>query len=167
MKLLKVLPVFREMEVDDEDYSKCDQFTWRTTLSSTGGYWVYTNINGKKVSVAQIIFNTKDKYDHKDRNPFNNKRNNLRICTVSQNTANTGKLDFALREPTSKYKGVYRSKAKRAQNNPWMARIQTKGNSKYLGCFKTEILAAQAYNAAAQKRFGEFAYINKIQNKEE
>ena len=43
---------------------------------------------------------------------------------------------------TSQYKGV------RAERNQWRADIQIKGKKKFLGYYKSEVVAAQAYNSA-------------------
>ena len=97
--------------------------------------------------------------DHKDRNKLNCLNNNLRVCTRSQNNQNqkgrTGK--------TSKYKGVYYDKDARR----WLATINIKENNKYkhinLGRYLTENEAAEAYNEAAIRLFGEFALPNIIE----
>ena len=165
MREIKLANYNCKLLVDDSDYNRCIQHNWHGDLSSTGGYTITTSINNKKVNIANFILRTtKVLYDHKDRNPLNNQRVNLRISTVSQNTANTPKATFNSRKPSSQYKGVFRSKAPRAQKNPWMARIMKDGISKHLGCFDSEEKAAIAYNAAAVKYHGEFAYINQIIN---
>ncbi len=89
-------------------------------------------------------------WDHKDRNPHNNLRDNLRIATRSQNMANSTKRVGT----SSKYKGV----AFDVTIGRWRARFGP--NREYLGTFDNEEEAAVAYNTTAIERFGEFACLN-------
>lgn len=93
--------------------------------------------------------------DHRNGFPIDNTRRNLRNATVKTNGANRSKSkDYC----TSKFKGVTWQK----RDNRWKATITVSGNQIHLGLFKEEILAAEAYNAAALKHFGEFARLNEI-----
>ena len=92
--------------------------------------------------------------DHKDRNRTNNKWNNLRAATRSQNIQNSNKPITN----TSGYKGIFYIKD--SKRNPWGAKIVVNSKSIYLGCFKTKIDAAKAYDQAALKYFGEYAKLN-------
>ena len=87
--------------------------------------------------------------DHRDRDKRNNQRPNLRSATSSQNHANTG----ISKVNTSGFKGVHWSDEKQK----WMAKIQVKGKSHYLGYFDDPKLASDAYMSAARFHFGEFA----------
>lgn len=75
-----------------------------------------------------------------------NRISNLREATESQNQCN--------RAGTSKtgYKGVYLHKSGR-----WYAMIQCGKKRQCLGYFETPEAAAEAYKAAAESAFGEFA----------
>jgi len=88
--------------------------------------------------------------DHINQNKLNNRRNNLRVCSRSENGANRS----IPKTNTSGYKGVYRIK------NKWMAQIGIKNKSIYLGCFDEKVDAAIAYDTAATKAFGAFARLN-------
>ena len=88
--------------------------------------------------------------DHIDGNPLNNKRNNIRICTSSQNNKN--KKPHGL----SKYLGVCKSTGR----EKWQATIKFNGKYKMLGRFDNEEDAAKCYDAAAKIYHGDFARLN-------
>lgn len=95
--------------------------------------------------------------DHIDRNPLNDKIENLREATPAQNSRNR----TSLKNSSSKYLGV--SFCGNNQTNPWRAIINVNGKNIYLGYFPTEELAALSYNMAAVKYWGEFANLNIIE----
>lgn len=76
--------------------------------------------------------------DHIDRNPYNNRLENLRWITQSNNIRNYSKAS----NKTSKYKGVGFHKG----NKKFRAFITFEGKSKTIGYFKTEEEGARAYN---------------------
>lgn len=87
--------------------------------------------------------------DHKDGDPLNNRRENLRVCTYQQNSFNS-------RIPsnnTSGKAGVQRIK------KGWNARIQANGKYIHLGDFSRFEDAVAARLAAEKEYFGEFARV--------
>ena len=94
----------------------------------------------------------KNQVDHIDGNGLNNRRQNLRIVTPSNNSQN--------RRPrkncTSKFKGVSFSK----NHRKWATGIRVLGRYIFLGYFRDEKQAALIYDKAAKKYFGEFAKTN-------
>lgn len=111
-------------------------------------------IGGKGYLTYRLIFLYHRGYlpevvDHIDRDPTNNKIENLRAATQRQNLWNT------IKKPTgkqSKYRGVGWHK----RDKLWYARIRIEGKRKTLGYFKDELDAAKAYQEAAKKLHGEF-----------
>lgn len=87
--------------------------------------------------------------DHIDRNPSNNKIENLRIATRSQNCSNRTKQE----NNTSGFKGVSWSK----QRKKWIAMIWNNNKQIYIGLFATPELASEAYNHATIKLHKDFA----------
>lgn len=95
----------------------------------------------------------KEKVDHKDGNILNNKLENLRLCSHTQNQMNK-KID---KRNLCGFKGVRKTKY-----GTYMANIKLNGVQKYLGSYKTIEEAAEAYDTAALELFGEFAKTNKM-----
>jgi len=95
--------------------------------------------------------------DHRNGNPLDNRRENLRVATHQQNQQNQTKV-----LARSGYKGVHQAHSRTG----WTAKIKVDGVSQYLGTFKTSEDAAIAYNKAAQVCFGEFACLNVIPENE-
>ncbi len=141
--------------IDDEDYSRFKDLKLhlrksRNTLNAA------ILINGKKVFIHRIIMNCPDNMyvDHKNHNGLDNRRSNLRICTNKQNIMNSKKFKIG----SSEYKGVSWQKNRRK----WHSYIHYNYKKIHLGSFDNEKKAALAYNNAAKKYFGEYAYLNEI-----
>jgi len=94
----------------------------------------------------------KEEIDHKDRNPLNNRFDNLRPCTHRQNLMNQSSTAGS----TSAFIGVSFSRSRKK----WIAQISPSRRRIYLGRFDREEDAAMAYDAAARQHFGEFANLN-------
>ena len=75
----------------------------------------------------------------------------MRESTQLQNTRNRPQN----KNSSSSYKGVHK-----APTGRFYAKICVEGTHIYLGAFSDEINAAEAYDTAAKKYFGEFAYTN-------
>lgn len=152
--------------VDSDDFERLSQYKWCAVRHGQIGSWYpQTNI-GKKpncttIKMHQLIMQAPLGFeiDHKNRNGLDNRKNNLRICSRSQNLANKEKR----KGTSSKFKGVdfYNPKHYQAKKN-WRARIRVEKKLKCIGYFTTEAEAAKAYNEAAIKAFGEFSCLNQI-----
>lgn len=134
--------------VDQEDAEMVAQFGWH----SLRGYAVTTG--GKKFqSMHRLIAAPPDgvDIDHRDCNRLNNTRQNLRVCSDSQNNHNKHKGP----NTTSRYKGVTWHK----RLSKWQAQIKVDGKNHYLGVFRSEFCAAEAYLIGAQIMYGEYARV--------
>lgn len=117
--------------------------------------YAYGKCGGKRVAMHRSIMGVTNRYvhvDHINGNPADNRRENLRLCTRSQNMQNRA----VHRDMKSGFKGVY----KQSHYEGWQARIQANGKSKQIGTFSSPEAAARAYDAAALKAHGEFAKTN-------
>ncbi len=91
--------------------------------------------------------------DHKNGDRSDNRIQNLRECSPSDNVHNLRKPSHGL---TSKYKGVHWAKEKKK----WATQICLQGKRKLVGRYDQEDVAASAYDWQAIMLFGEFARPN-------
>ena len=101
--------------------------------------YIMTKVNCKLYSLHRLIFAMHNGYfpllvDHIDRNKLNNKIENLREATKSENNINAGLRKIN----TSGYKGVH------YQNKKWVARVKRNNKEYYIGYFNTPEEAHQA-----------------------
>jgi hypothetical protein len=116
-------------------------------------------IKNKNYLAARIIFLWHKGYlpeivDHKDRDSLNDKIENLRATSYSQNATNSRHIE----NKSSKYRGVCYSKALKK----WLGYIYFNYKKISLGSFINEEEAGMAYNEAAKRIHGEFANLNNI-----
>lgn len=110
------------------------------------------------VSMHRVVAKAKkgEFVDHINGNGIDNRKANLRICTMSENIANSRKFLTG----SSKYKGV----CLHTYNKNWIALIKINRKSIHIGCFDDEIDAARAYDQKASELYGEFACLNFIES---
>lgn len=140
--------------VSEEDWSAAyAACSWFLSGGRPTGY-----IEGKNISLHAFIFNRMglilkdgETIDHKDQNPLNNKRDNLRAATQTQQNLNQTHGQFK----TSLYYGVHWVK----QSQKWVARVHKRGRI-HLGYFECEVEAAEVYDKAALIHHGPDARLN-------
>lgn len=119
-------------------------------------------INYKSYNLHRLIFIWHHGYipafvDHINGNSFDNRIENLRVCTPSGNNRNSKSRLFKNGVAcSSKFKGV----TKCNQTGKWRAAINVNGRTLHLGRHETEEAAAKAYDKAAVVQFAEFARLN-------
>ncbi|MFZ2472279.1 MAG: HNH endonuclease [Methanothrix sp.] len=140
---------------------------WRLeTEQTSNGVRYYVKYAHSKGSIHRVVMRRvlkekgmelKKEVDHIDRNPLNNKRDNLRESTKTQNNCNKGKIKMINGKKTSSQCiGVtYDKKA-----GKWRSRLKHDGIVENLGYHNSEESAAMAYDNAAKKYHGEFASLN-------
>lgn len=98
--------------------------------------------------------------DHINRDPSDNRPENLRLATRSQNmhSARTTKRGGA---QSSIHRGVCLHRSRKGDSTTrWRAHIGVDGRTRHLGYFQDEREAALAYDAAARRLHGAFAVVN-------
>jgi hypothetical protein len=137
--------------VDDCDYEALSQYKWYMV----GGYAVrvINKPDGGKtwLSMHRQIMDTPSGMDtdHINGDRLDNRRQNLRIATRSQNMANT-------KAHADNIKGLGHKGVSKA-GKKWRARILHNGTNKHLGVFNTAEQAAEAYKQASLSLNGEFS----------
>lgn len=137
--------------VDAVDYPALAEHRWCAIQRSTGRgfYAMRTDYNGgapRSVYMHRAILGTPAGRvtDHRNQNPLDNRRANLRVATKAQNATNSaafyGKLP----------RGV------QPRDGKWRAAIRKDGRRVYLGTFDTPDAAHDAYVAAARELHGDF-----------
>ena len=149
--------------VDDCDFERVSAHKWNAAVQRRvdGTARVYAVRNGVRINGIQpkirlhrfILTAPCGKViDHINGNPLDNRRVNLRICSISENGCNRRVQGGG----KSCFKGVVWNK----QRGKWEAQVWSKGHRVYAGLFICEEDAARAYDAKALQLFGEFARTN-------
>lgn len=117
--------------------------------------WYLTNhgyvINDKVGQLHRFLMNPGEDLvvDHINRNRLDNRRENLRICTIQQNSMNKSVQCNSI----SRIQGVCWCK----NDKTWLAYIGVNGKRIHLGCFKTKEEAIDARRQAEIDYYGEYA----------
>tara|TARA_R110000851_G_scaffold170949_1_gene317305 strand:- start:147 stop:722 length:576 start_codon:yes stop_codon:yes gene_type:complete len=161
--------------VDDEDYEKVVEAI--KYKSGKPGKWYdhrpggYKNVNcikhyavdgDRRKAIHRVVMNAPPgmDVDHINGDPLDNRKENLRLCTRSQNAQNKKRR----RDSKSGFKCVYYTSSN--LKKPWMAYISDPDTlypnkrSIKLGYYETAEEAARAYDKKAIEMYGEFAYTN-------
>ena len=131
-----------EFMVDAEDAERVAEHTWCTDDK----WYVNTHINGKLVKLHRLIMNLLDSedktlvVDHADRNPLNNCKCNLRVCTHKENRMNANTKGYS-----------------RRSDGRFDVCIMVDGKSIYLGRYTTEEQAKAVRIMAEKQYFGNYS----------
>lgn len=142
------------MKIDSDDWlSLCEDFPdgWieATGKSSNVKYARLFNLNGYSTHVHRLLIPKSKMIDHVNHDGLDNRRENIRACTPSQNQMNrrSGKNN------TSGTTGVWwRSNRKR-----WMAELNLDGKRVFSKSFKSKDEAIKARELAKKEYFKDFA----------
>lgn len=141
--------------ISPEDYDFLSGSTWHV---SNSGYACREITDGSKQMMHRVVAERSHgeipegmQVDHINKDRLDNRRENLRFATNSQNQANG-----TSRVTKSGFRGVRASES----GMRWKAVITLNQEAQHLGYFDTPEEAALAYNDKAQELFGEFATLN-------
>ena len=161
MKKIPLKHTNRFTLVDDEDYKQLVSLPYKSWLyyrNKAGNEYARARIKLSDMSWSLVLMHRVimgaepgEEVDHVDRDGLDNRRQNLRLSTRSQNNGNQAKT-----RGTSRFKGVYWDKGRQK----WHAQICLGSNRRAIGRFDSEEEAARAYDAAAVEQWGEFARVN-------
>jgi hypothetical protein len=163
---MKTVPLSKGMFaiVDDEDYGRVmamkwsarqngsRQKRWYAVAVKSDDFQIVTSKNGvryrkfKQIHMHRFIIDAPPGFDvdHVNRDSLDNRRENLRIATRSQNNVNRA---------AAGRRGV----RKPSKNSPsWIAYITVGGVQLHLGSYHCEAHAQEAYDTAARAFHGEF-----------
>ncbi|MFZ2809454.1 MAG: HNH endonuclease signature motif containing protein [Desulfosalsimonadaceae bacterium] len=138
--------------VDDADFEYLSQWKWHAAkqpCKARDTFYAKRNVSlggGKQKSLymhVAIVGECPVGYerDHKDGNGLNNQRDNLRLVTHRQNAQNLHV------DKSSRYPGVFIEKRRKSK---WRAQVNIEGDIKFIGNFRTERLAFDAYRRAVE-----------------
>jgi hypothetical protein len=136
--------------IDDADYAAVKQHKWR--YNEKDGY-AYTTIDRRWVALHRFIMQPPAGMliDHINREKLDNRRENLRLATKSNNGANVHRTTRS----KAGYIGVYGTRS-----GKFAAKITCSYKQYHLGTFVTNKEAAIARDIAALLHHGEFAILN-------
>lgn len=135
--------------IDDADAEYYDSHTWYIIK----GYPTrYVNRNAYYLSRELLGSPAGQQVDHINGNPLDNRRANLRVCTVNQNRKNR----LLNRDSSTGYKGVSQYK----RTGKYASYISSDSVREHLGTFQYPEMAAVYRDLAALELHGEFASLN-------
>ena len=163
--------------INEEDWSRVKGYYWgphsrkkdgtcyiATTIPHPeGGTRSCGRLRETRLSLHRFLMNCPKgmEVDHINHNKLDNRKENLRICTRSENGKNLRKR---VGHGSSPYKGVMYSKKSKDMKNerskPWFAHIISDGVHYHLGMFATKEEAAMVYDEACRKHHGEYGVLN-------
>lgn len=137
--------------VSDEDLNMLSQFKW---YLDSKGYAYMTKRFGmgirKTTRMHRLIMNAPKgmSVDHINGNTLDNRRENLRICSHTENLKN-------LKKPKNNKSGI-KGVSWYPKSNKWRAVITSNGKFYHLGLFADKMKAKEAYDTKAKELYGEF-----------
>ena len=149
--------------VDDEYYERINQHKWQVfkkakenTVYARGIVKIYSRTKHVFMHryIMGLISTDKNQIDHINHDGLDNRKVNLRVCSTSQNGMN--------RQPDKNVSSKYRGVSWVKRDKVWQVSIACNKKQYYLGVFKCEKEAAEAYNNRAKELYGEFACLNEI-----
>ncbi len=127
------------------------KFRW-FAVKKDNTFYAAIKYKGKRLYLHHLVLPAKKGFqvDHINRNGLDNRKENLRFATPSQNLCNRDKQS----NNKSGFKGVHWN----TQKKKWCAEIRFNGKKKHLGFFADPKEASEAYEKSAKETHKEFYY---------
>ena len=141
--------------VDEVDLGLVDHLSWHAMPGKRDTFYAATSIAGRRVYMHRFLLGLRGRtplVDHRDGDGLNNRLQNLRIATGTQNNGNRRRQVTA----GTPFKGVTFD----TWTGTYKAQLMCRGVNHHLGRFVDSMDAARVYDAAARTYFGEFARFN-------
>ena len=141
--------------IDKEDYPEVSKINWYPRQHDTCCRRTWYGAKAKQylhqfiLSIHNIMVPEGCEIDHINRNPFDNRKSNLRVVTHQENMMNLSLM------PSNK-SGVSGVRYKK-QENKWCSTLTYNGNRIFLGYFIDKEEAIKARLIAEKKYYGDFA----------
>jgi hypothetical protein len=139
---------------DDEIFESINKLNLKISLVQINNK-IYAKINNYYLHRKITNAKKNEVVDHINGNSLDNRRENLRICSIKQNVRNSQ----ISKNNKVGYKGVYIDKRR---TKKYIVNIMVDYQKIYIGAYYTAEEAALNYNKAAIKYFGEYANINNV-----
>ncbi|WP_049780588.1 Cro/CI family transcriptional regulator [Nitrosococcus halophilus] len=142
--------------IDADDYERLVNYRWHVSALGYAVTWILKDGQKAKEYMHRMILQVPKGFvtDHINGDLLDNRKINLRICSQQENSRN----QRGSRNNPSGFKGV----SLKSDTGKWRARIMVDRKEINLGCFESAEEAAEAYNAAARKHFGDYARLNPV-----
>lgn len=137
LKLFSSTKKWVDILFDDEDYALVDQYYWwvsdKTNYPNLVGR-LKNNYKAPKVKMSRLIMQPVGDFvvDHINRNPLDNRRENLRIVTQAENLLNKSEQS----NNTSGERHIFYDKS--LSKNKWKICIQRNKKMKHFGVYPTK-----------------------------
>lgn len=150
------------IKISEQDLAFFNKYKWHISKTKDGhryikrAVWLAGKGRGTSAFFHREVMNCpKGMYvDHINGDTLDNRRENLRICTMRGNARNMS----SHKDSTCEFKGVSWDSSR----NRWVAQIWDGKRQRHLGRHRDKLSAARRYDSAAKEVFGEYAKLNNI-----
>jgi hypothetical protein len=140
-------------KVDAADYEWLNQWNWCADWNPCiKGFYALRVEKEKTITMHRFILDCKkgEEADHRNHDTLDNRRENLRRSSSSQNKWNRGPR----KDCTSGFRGVWKAR------NKFYAAVYANKKRHYVGLFDDPVEAAKARDKVAKQLHGEFVHLN-------
>lgn len=144
--------------VDDDDFDALSTVRWvlfKCSPTNAENSYVANRTRQGTTFMHRLIMNAQrdERVDRINGNRLDNRKENLRFCSTSENNRNVKVLR---KNNRSGYKGVTLAR----KDGKYVSYIKVNGKTIHIGRFFDIVDAAKAYDSKARELFGEFARTN-------